>query len=170
MVNKVILIGNLGANPELRYTNSGTAVASLRVATSRRRKDQASGQYIEETEWHSVVAWAKTAEFCGNYLSKGSKIYVEGRLQTRKWQDKNGNDRYTTEIISENLQNLTPRSSGGGGGDNKGGGFHDAASSEGPFEGGSGGDKGGFGGGSGGFGGGFGGDSGDSGTGDDVPF
>ncbi|MCK9173733.1 MAG: single-stranded DNA-binding protein [Desulforhopalus sp.] len=168
MVNKVILIGNLGANPELRYTNSGTAVASLRLATSRRRKDQASGQYIEETEWHSVVAWAKTAEFCSNYLSKGSKIYVEGRLQTRKWQDKNGNDRYTTEIISENLQNLTPRNNGGAG--DKGGGFNDSSASQSPFEGGSGGDKGGFGG-SGGFGsGGFGGDSGDSGTGDDVPF
>ncbi|MBM9519020.1 single-stranded DNA-binding protein [Desulforhopalus vacuolatus] len=171
MVNKVILIGNLGANPELRYTNSGTAVASLRVATSRRRKDQASGQYIEETEWHSVVAWAKTAEFCSNYLSKGSKIYVEGRLQTRKWQDKNGNDRYTTEIISENLQSLSPRSSGGGGGGDKGSGFNDSSASQKPFTSGSNSDNGGFGGGSGGFdNGGFGGDSGNSGTGDDVPF
>ena len=115
MINKVILIGNLGADPEMRYTTSGTAVATLRMATSRRWKDK-EGNPQEETEWHRIVVWAQSAEFCGNYLSKGSKIYVEGRLQTRKWQDQSGNDRYTTEIIANNVQNLTPRGSEGGGG------------------------------------------------------
>jgi len=114
MVNKVILIGNLGADPELRYTQSGTAVATLSLATSRKWKDK-EGNMNDETEWHRVIVWAATAEFCGNYLSKGSKIYVEGRLQTRKWQDQSGNDKYTTEIIANSVQNLTPRSSDGGG-------------------------------------------------------
>jgi len=115
MVNKVILIGNLGADPELRYTANGTAVATLSLATSRKWKDK-DGNMNDETEWHRVVVWAASAEFCGNYLSKGSKIYVEGRLQTRKWQDQSGNDKYTTEIIANNVQNLTPRSSEGGNG------------------------------------------------------
>ncbi len=119
MVNKVILIGNLGSDPELRYTTSGTAVATLSVATSRRWKDR-DGNMQDETEWHRVIVWAQSAEFCGNYLSKGSKVYVEGRLQTRKWQDQNGNDKYTTEIISSTIQNLTPKGAdtgmGGGGG------------------------------------------------------
>ncbi len=115
MVNKVILIGNLGADPELRYTPNGMAVATLRVATSRTWKDK-DGQKQDETEWHRVIVWDKSAEFCGNYLSKGSKIYLEGRLQTRKWKDKDGVDRYTTEIVAATVQNLTPRASDGGGG------------------------------------------------------
>ena len=114
MVNKVILIGNLGSDPELRYTPSGTAVATLSVATNRKWKDR-DGNMQDETEWHRVIVWDKSAEFCGNYLSKGSKVYVEGRLQTRKWKDQAGVDRYTTEIISTTVQNLTPRSGDGGG-------------------------------------------------------
>ena len=115
MINKVILVGNLGADPELRYTQSGTAVATLRVATNRRWKDK-DGNPQEETEWHRVIVWARTAEFCGNYLSKGMKFYVEGRLHTNKWQDQSGNDRYTTEIIAQTIQNLTPKGSEFGGG------------------------------------------------------
>ncbi len=115
MVNKVILIGNLGADPEMRYTPSGTAVATLRIATNRKWKDR-DGNMQEETEWHRVIVWDKAAEFCGNYLSKGSKVYVEGRLKTQKWKDQTGADRYTTEIIASTVQNLTPRASEGGGG------------------------------------------------------
>jgi len=117
MINKVILIGNLGADPELRATQSGTSVATLRLATSRKWKNK-DGQLQDETEWHRVIVWAQSAEFCANYLSKGSKIYVEGRLQTRKWQDQSGNDRYTTEIIATTVQNLSPKGSEGGGGGN----------------------------------------------------
>lgn len=117
MINKVILIGNLGSDPELKYTAGGTAVATLSVATSRRWKDK-DGQMKDETEWHRVIVWSQSAEFCSNYLSKGSKVYVEGRLQTRKWKDQNGNDRYTTEIVAATVQSLSPRaneSTGGGG-------------------------------------------------------
>ncbi len=113
MINKVILVGNLGADPEVRYTTSGTPVATLSLATNRRWKDR-DGNMQDDTEWHRVIVWAQSAEYCGNYLSRGSKIYVEGRLQTRKWQDQNGNDRYTTEIIANNVQNLTPRGGEGG--------------------------------------------------------
>lgn len=112
MVNKVILIGNLGADPKVSYTQSGTAVATLSIATNRRFKDR-DGNLQDETEWHRVIVWDKSAEFCGNYLSKGSKVYVEGRLQTRKWKDQSGVDRYTTEIIAGTIQNLTPRSGDG---------------------------------------------------------
>jgi single-strand DNA-binding protein len=115
MINKVILIGNLGADPDIRYTPSGTAVATLSVATSRKWKDK-EGNQQDETEWHRVIVWAKSAEFCGNYLHKGSKVYIEGRLQTRKWEDKDGAARYTTEIISNTVQNLTPRPAGESGG------------------------------------------------------
>jgi len=115
MINKVILIGNLGADPEMRYTQSGTAVATLRLATNRKWKDK-DGNLQDETEWHRIIVWAQSAEYCGNYLSKGSKIYVEGRLQTRKWQDQGGNDKYTTEIVANVIQNLTPRGGEGGGG------------------------------------------------------
>jgi single-strand DNA-binding protein len=115
MVNKVILIGNLGSDPELRYTQSGTAVATLSVATSRRWKDK-DGNQQDETEWHRVIVWAQSAEYCSTYLSKGSKVYVEGRLQTRKWQDQSGNDKYTTEIIANTIQNLSPRGTEGGAG------------------------------------------------------
>jgi single-strand DNA-binding protein len=111
MVNKVILIGNLGQDPEVKYTQSGTAVANLSLATTRKVKD-ASGQYVDETEWHRITVFDKQAEFCGNYLKKGSKIYTEGRLQTRKWKDNTGADRYTTEIIASTVQNLSPKSDG----------------------------------------------------------
>lgn len=146
MINKVILIGNLGQDPELKYTQAGTAVANLSVATSRVWKDR-DGNKQEETEWHRVIVWAQTAEFCSNYLSKGNKVYVEGRLQTRKWQDQNGNDRYTTEIVANELKSLTPRAS-----ENSGGGFSGEPpmpdeSSMGPMGG-----------------------TSDSGTGEDVPF
>jgi single-strand DNA-binding protein len=126
MLNKAMLIGNLGADPELRYTQSGVAVASLRIATSRRWKDK-EGQQQEQTEWHNIVAWDRLGELCNEYLHKGSKIYVEGRLQTRKWQDQSGNDRYTTEIVASDVQFLTPRGEGGGGysGGSGGGGGYD---------------------------------------------
>lgn len=122
MLNKAMLIGNLGADPELRYTQSGVAVASLRIATSRRWKDK-EGQQQEQTEWHNIVAWDRLGEICNEYLHKGSKIYVEGRLQTRKWQDQSGNDRYTTEIVASDVQFLTPRGEGGGGNGGGGGGY-----------------------------------------------
>jgi len=115
MVNKVILIGNLGADPEIRYTQGGTAVATLSVATNRKFKDR-DGNVQDETEWHRVIVWAQQAEFCSNYLSKGNKVYVEGRLQTRKWKDQNNIDRYTTEIIALTVQSLTPRASEGAAG------------------------------------------------------
>ncbi len=104
-VNKVILVGNLGADPEIRYTADGTAVASFRIATSRRWTNK-SGERVEQTEWHRIVAWRRLGEICAQYLSKGKQVYVEGRLQTRSWEDKSGNKRWTTEIIAENLQML----------------------------------------------------------------
>jgi single-strand DNA-binding protein len=104
-INKVILIGNLGADPEIRYMPSGEAVTNIRVATSETWKDQ-SGQQQERTEWHPVVFYRKLAEIAGQYLRKGSKVYIEGSLRTRKWQDKNGQDRYTTEIIANEMQML----------------------------------------------------------------
>lgn len=114
MINKAILIGNLGADPEIRYTQSGTPVASFNVATTERWKDQ-EGQMQEQTEWHRIVAWRRLAEICGEYLSKGSRVYIEGKLQTRKWQDQNGNDRYTTEIVAREMKMLTPRGESGSG-------------------------------------------------------
>ncbi len=122
MINKAILIGNLGADPEIRYTQSGTQVATFNVATTERWKGQ-DGQMQESTEWHRIVAWARLAEICGEYLNKGSKVYVEGKIQTRKWQDQNGVDRYTTEIVAREMKMLTPKGGGmgqdsfGGGGD-----------------------------------------------------
>jgi len=113
MINKVILIGNLGADPELRYTQSGTPVATFNIATTERWKDK-DGNQQEQTEWHRIVAWRRLAEICGEYLNKGSRVYIEGKLQTRKWQDQNGNDRYTTEIIAREMKMLTPRGEGGG--------------------------------------------------------
>ena len=112
MVNRVILLGNLGQDPELKHSQSGSAVVRLSLATSRKWKDK-EGAAIEETEWHRVVVFGKTAEFAAQYLNTGSKVYVEGRLQTTKWQDKEGKDRYTTEVIAESLQNLTPRTDAG---------------------------------------------------------
>ena len=113
MVNKVILIGNLGADPEVRYSQSGTAIASFRIATTEVWKKQ-DGSKEEQTEWHRIVAFGRLAEICGEYLAKGSKVYIEGRLQTRKWQDKEGQDRYTTEIVAREMKMLTARGAGGG--------------------------------------------------------
>lgn len=104
-INKVILIGNLGADPEVRFTGSGQAVATLRLATNERWQDK-SGQKQERTEWHRVVAWGRLAELCKEYLTKGRSVYIEGRLQTREWADKEGNKRYTTEIVAQQLQFL----------------------------------------------------------------
>ena len=98
-VNKVILVGNVGRDPELRYTQSGQPVASFSIATNERFKDR-DGNWKDRTEWHRIVAWARLAEICGEYLRKGSQVYVEGRIQTRDWEDKEGNKRQTTEIIA----------------------------------------------------------------------
>jgi len=111
MVNKVILVGNLGKDPEVRYTSGGQAVANLRIATSRNWTDKQSGQKREETEWHDVEVWGKQAEQCGEYLSKGRQVYVEGRLKTDKWQDKqSGQDRYKVKVVADTVRFL-----GGGG-------------------------------------------------------
>jgi single-strand DNA-binding protein len=120
-VNKVIIIGNLGRDPEVRYTPSGAAVCNLRIATTRNWKSRDSGERQEETEWHSVVLYDRQAEVAGEYLKKGRPVYIEGRLKTRKWQDKDGNDRYTTEIVAETMQLLGGRDSMGGGGGDAGG-------------------------------------------------
>ncbi|MCH9769721.1 MAG: single-stranded DNA-binding protein [Gammaproteobacteria bacterium] len=111
-INKVILIGNLGNDPEVRYTPNGNAVANVTLATSTTWRDKQSGELQERTEWHRIVFFNRLAEIVGEYLHKGSKIYVEGSLRTRKWQDKNGTDRYTTEIISAEMQMLDSRGSG----------------------------------------------------------
>ncbi len=114
MLNKVMLIGNLGADPEQRFTQAGVAMCTFNVATSRRWKDK-DGQQQEHTEWHRIVAWDRLGENCNQYLHKGSKVYIEGKLQTRKWQDQNGIDRYTTEIVAFDVQFLTPKGESGGG-------------------------------------------------------
>ena len=115
-VNKVILIGNLGRDPELRYTQSGQAVANFSLATSENWNDKSSGERVERTEWHRIVAWGKTAELCSQYLSKGRTVYVEGRLQTREYEDKEGIKRRVTEIVANNVTFLGQRGEGGGGG------------------------------------------------------
>jgi single-strand DNA-binding protein len=107
-LNKVMLIGNLGKDPEVRYTPAGVAVASFNLATSERFKNK-SGEWEERTEWHRVTLWSKLAEIAGEYLAKGKTVYIEGRLQTRKWQDNSGNERYTTEIVGEKMQMLSPK-------------------------------------------------------------
>ena len=115
-VNKVILLGNLGADPDVRYTpDGGTAICTLSLATSRRYKNR-DGQFTEETEWHRVVLFGRTAEIARDYLKKGRSVYVEGRLRTRKWTDQNGNDRWTTEVVCENMQLLGGRDGSGQGG------------------------------------------------------
>jgi len=114
-VNKVILVGHLGADPEVRYMPNGGAVANVTVATTESWKDKSSGEQQEKTEWHRVVFFARLAEIVGEYLKKGSQLYVEGRLQTRKWQDKSGVDRYTTEIVASEMQMLGGRGGAGGG-------------------------------------------------------
>jgi single-strand DNA-binding protein len=115
-VNKVILIGNLGADPETRAMPSGTTVANLRVATSESWRDKQSGEQQERTEWHRVAFFGRLAEVAGEYLRKGSQVYIEGSLRTRKWQDKQGNERYSTEIVGSDLQMLGARGGGGAGG------------------------------------------------------
>ena len=114
-VNKVILIGNLGKDPDVRYMPSGKAVANVTIATNESWKDRNTGEKQERTEWHNVVFYSPLAEIVGQYLRKGSSVFVEGRLQTKKWQDKNGLDRYTTEIIANEMKMLGGRSSGSGG-------------------------------------------------------
>jgi single-strand DNA-binding protein len=115
MVNKVILVGNLGKDPEVRYTSGGQAVATLRIATSRSWTDKQSGQRREETEWHDVEVWGKQAEQCGEYLSKGRQVYVEGRLKTDKWQDKQtGQDRYKVKVVADAVRFLGGRGTGAG--------------------------------------------------------
>ena len=113
-VNKALLIGNLGADPEVRYTPGGSAVANVTLATSSAWKDKSSGELQERTEWHRIVFFNRLAEIVGEYLHKGSKVYVEGSLRTRKWQDKSGVDRYTTEIIANEMQILDSRNSSNG--------------------------------------------------------
>lgn len=111
-VNKVILIGNLGADPEVRYTANGTAVTNFSLATTDQWKDRQTGERQERTEWHRLVIFSRLAEIAGEYLKKGSKVYIEGRLQTRKWQGKDGQDRYTTEVVVNDMQMLDARGGG----------------------------------------------------------
>ena len=112
-INKVILVGNLGKDPEVRYSPSGQAVANVTIATSESWKDKNTGEKQERTEWHRIVFFGRLAEIAGEYLKKGAQIYVEGRLQTRKWQDKEGQDRYTTEIVANEMQMLGSRGGAG---------------------------------------------------------
>ena len=123
-VNKVIIVGNLGKDPEVRYAPSGSAICNVTIATSRQWKDKTSGEKQEETEWHRVVFYDRLAEIAGEYLKKGRPVYVEGRLKTRKWTDKEGVEKYTTEIVAAEMQLLGSRE--GGGGDDAGGGQRSA--------------------------------------------
>ena len=122
-INKVIVLGNLGKDPEMRYLPNGDAVANFTVATSDTWKDKQTGEQKEQTEWHRIVAFRRLGEICGEYLRKGSKVYVEGRLQTRKWQNQQGQDVYSTEIVANEMQMLDSRGQGGGMGGGQGGGF-----------------------------------------------
>jgi single-strand DNA-binding protein len=115
MLNKVMIIGNLGADPELRTTTNGTGVCELRMATNESWFDKASNERKQRVEWHRVIVWGKSGENCAKYLSKGSKAFVEGRIQTREWNDKDGNKRYTTEIVANSVQFLSTKGSAGGG-------------------------------------------------------
>jgi len=121
-VNKVILVGNLGKDPDMKYTASGAAIANITVATSESWNDKQTGEKVEKTEWHRVVAFQRLAEIMGEYLKKGSQVYIEGKLQTRKWQDQNGQDRYSTEVVANDMQMLGGRGGEGGGGRPQGGG------------------------------------------------
>jgi single-strand DNA-binding protein len=114
-INKVILVGNLGADPETRYMPSGSAVTNLSVATSESWKDKQTGEQKDRTEWHKVAMFNRLAEVAAEYLRKGSQVYIEGKIRTRKWQDRDGNDRWTTEIIADEMQMLGGRGGGGGG-------------------------------------------------------
>lgn len=122
MVNKWIGIGNIGRDPEVRYTQNGKAVASFSLACTEKRKGQ-DGQYQDHTEWVNVVSWGRFAEICGEYLAKGSKVYIEGKLQTRAWEDQGGNKRYTTEVVAHEMKMLSPRNESAGSG--AGGGYGD---------------------------------------------
>lgn len=122
-INKVILIGNLGRDPEVRYSPNGSAICNITVATSRNWKDKNSGEKVEETEWHRIVFYDRLAEIAGEYLKKGRPVYVEGRLKTRKWQNKEGQDVYTTEVIADNMQLLGGRDGGGGMSGDEGGSY-----------------------------------------------
>jgi single-strand DNA-binding protein len=113
-VNKVIIVGNLGKDPETRYMPSGSAVTNLRIATTEAWKDKQSGDMQERTEWHAVAMFGRLAEIAAEYLRKGSQVYIEGKLRTRKWQDKEGKDRYTTEIVADEMQMLGSKGGGGG--------------------------------------------------------
>ena len=115
-INKAIVLGNLGRDPEIRYASNGSAIANFSIATSESWNDKNSGEKVEKTEWHRVVAYRRLAEIIGEYLKKGSQVYIEGKLQTRKWQDKEGQDRYTTEIVANEMQMLGSRGDSGGGG------------------------------------------------------
>jgi len=119
-INKVILVGNLGKDPEIKYTASGGAIANITVATADSWNDKQTGEKVEKTEWHRVVAFQRLAEIMGEYLKKGSQVYIEGKLQTRKWQDQSGQDRYTTEIVANDMQMLGSRGGEGGGGEGGG--------------------------------------------------
>ena len=119
-INKVILIGNCGQDPDTKFTASGAAVTNLNIATSESWKDKQTGQMQDRTEWHRVVFFNRLAEIAGEYLRKGSKVYIEGKLQTRKWQDQSGQDRYTTEIVANEMQMLDSRGGDSAGGDNAG--------------------------------------------------
>ena len=129
-INKVILVGNLGADPDTRYMPSGKAVTNIRIATSESWKDRQTGDQQERTEWHSIVMYDKLGEIAAEYLRKGSQVYIEGKLRTRKWQDKEGKDRYTTEIIADQMQMLGGRGGAGGGGGGGGGGFESRGGGE----------------------------------------
>ena len=115
-INKVIIVGNVGGDPETRYMPSGSAVTNLTIATNETWKDKQTGEQKERTEWHRVAMFNRLAEIAAEYLRKGSQVYIEGKLRTRKWQDKSGNDRYTTEIIADEMQMLGGRGGSGGGG------------------------------------------------------
>jgi single-strand DNA-binding protein len=132
-INKVILIGNLGGDPEVRYASSGVAVCNFTMATTRTYKDK-QGERKDETEWHRVVAFGRTAEVCGEYLKKGRQVYIEGRLQTRKWQDKDGNDRWTTEVVTESMQMLGNRGGDSGGGSQRGSSSQGSSGNDDPYQ------------------------------------
>lgn len=131
-INKVIIVGNLGNDPETRYMPSGGAVTNISVATSETWKDKQTGQPQERTEWHRIVFFNRLAEIAGEYLRKGSKVYIEGSLRTRKWQDQSGQDKYTTEIVAKEMQMLDSR--GGGQGAQQGGGYQDQGYSQAPAQ------------------------------------
>lgn len=142
-INKVILVGNLGQDPEIRYTADGRPIANFSIATSEQWNDKNTGERREKTEWHRVVVFGKLAEICGEYLSKGRQVYIEGKLQTRKWQGQDGQDRYTTEVVVDmrgTMQMLGNRGDGGGSRPSSGGGGYSGGSGGGRGSGGSGGD------------------------------